>query len=256
MQRLLFNNIPITSSNKKEINLFIKNRFNNVERNGILITFVNTHVFCISQNDRELQKILNNAEIVLVDGILIVIAMWITKGIRLRRCIMTEVFDEFIITENIPPCKGILIGTTDYEVSMAREEINKISKKLKIVEAYSGFYPTEYYIEVFKKHFNTELVLIGLSTPKSEFLCEIAKSICSKAIIWHIGGGTIKMYAGTKKRAPEVMKRYGIEWIHRFYFERHTRKRYFKESICLLYFFSCKVLRSIANLFKPQGGVH
>jgi UDP-N-acetyl-D-mannosaminuronic acid transferase (WecB/TagA/CpsF family) len=65
-----------------------------------------------------------------------------------------------------------------------------------------------------------------MSTPKSEMLSHQAAGICQTSVIWHIGGGTIMCYAGTKRRPPAWIHTLGIEWIHRFYYERHTRKRY------------------------------
>jgi UDP-N-acetyl-D-mannosaminuronic acid transferase (WecB/TagA/CpsF family) len=50
-----------------------------------------------------------------------------------------------------------------------------------------------------------------------------------EAIVWHMEVRSIKGYAGTKKRAPEWMSGIGIEWIHRFIYERNTRM-----SICYI----------------------
>lgn len=43
---------------------------------------------------------------------------------------------------------------------------------------------------------------------------------------FHIGGGTVRLYAGTKRRAPRWLSRLGLEWAHRITFEPATRARY------------------------------
>jgi N-acetylglucosaminyldiphosphoundecaprenol N-acetyl-beta-D-mannosaminyltransferase len=66
-----------------------------------------------------------------------------------------------------------------------------------------------------------------MGTPKSERVLHLASKLCPKAIIWHIGGGTVRFYAGTLKEAPAWMRRSGLQWMHRLALEpRRMWKRY------------------------------
>ncbi len=48
----------------------------------------------------------------------------------------------------------------------------------------------------------------------------------ARAVLWHVGGGTLGVLAGTKRAAPKWASRLGMEWLHRFTFEPQTRGRY------------------------------
>jgi UDP-N-acetyl-D-mannosaminuronic acid transferase (WecB/TagA/CpsF family) len=54
----------------------------------------------------------------------------------------------------------------------------------------------------------------------------MASEICHRALCWHVGAGTLKQWAGTKRRAPAVVMKLGLEWLHRMSFEPQTRTRY------------------------------
>ena len=198
----------------------------NSNRKSCQITYLNAYVYCLARSNKELNAIISDSEVVLADGISIVWAARLLGRINVSRCIMTKLFDEFLISPGLPKCKGILIGATETETKSAQEKINRISKKVNIVKAYSGYHDNNFYSKVLKEHGNIDLILIGMSTPKSEYLCGMAREICNNSLIWHIGGGTIQCYAETKRRAPEWTSKLGIEWMQRFIYEKHTRKRY------------------------------
>jgi N-acetylglucosaminyldiphosphoundecaprenol N-acetyl-beta-D-mannosaminyltransferase len=210
---------------------------------SFMIIYLNAYVYCLARRNKELNDIISESDIIVSDGISIVLATYFIKKIRISQSIMTHVFDQFLITPLIPPCKGILIGTTEAEAIRAMEEINRKSKNIRIYEAYSGFCNNDQYSEILKNHTDSDFILIGMSSPKSEFLCKRAMIICKKSIVWHIGGGTIMCYAGSKRRPPKWVIKLHVEWIHRFIFEKHTRKRYFKYNFMFLYFLAVGMIR-------------
>lgn len=211
------------------------------------LTFINAYVYCLARKNRELNSIISSSDIVVPDGVSIVIASHLLAQKRITRVIMTHVFDAFLTSEDIPPCRGILIGTSDSEVVKAMQSMNSMSSRLKIVEAISGFHSEAYYAEVFSRHKDVDLIFVGMSTPKSELLCRHAGKICTRSIIWHIGGGTIMCYAGTKRRPPQWVITLGVEWMHRFIFEKHTRKRYLVYSAVFLYYLVAGLVKSIGR---------
>lgn len=212
-------------------------------KKSFMIIYLNAYVYCLAKRNKELNDIISVSDIVVSDGISIVFATYFYKKIRISQSIMTHVFDQFLTTPEIPLCKGILIGTTEAEANSAMEEINKKSKNIRIYEAFSGFCSNEQYTEILRKHSDSDFILVGMSSPKSEFLCKKAMKICRNSIVWHIGGGTIMCYAGTKRRPPKWVIKLHIEWFHRFIFEKHTRKRYFKYNFMFLYFLAGGIIK-------------
>jgi N-acetylglucosaminyldiphosphoundecaprenol N-acetyl-beta-D-mannosaminyltransferase len=70
------------------------------------------------------------------------------------------------------------------------------------------------------------IVYVGLGFPKQEWvICELAPLLPST---WFIGcGAAIPFAAGSARRAPEWMQRYGLEWAHRLASEpRRLFRRY------------------------------
>jgi N-acetylglucosaminyldiphosphoundecaprenol N-acetyl-beta-D-mannosaminyltransferase len=220
------------------------------------LTFMNAYVYCIARRNPELNSFISNSDVVVADGISIVLASCLLTRKRVSRAIMTHVFDDFLVSPDVPSCRGILVGTTESEVHKAMHAMNALSDKVRIVEAISGYHSDDYYSDVFSTYKDIDLVLVGMSTPKSEFLCREAEVICTKSIIWHIGGGTIKCYAGSKKRPPAWVHTLGVEWIHRFIFEKHTRYRYLVDGPVFFFYMAVGFLKSIlgtkAGKSSPQ----
>jgi N-acetylglucosaminyldiphosphoundecaprenol N-acetyl-beta-D-mannosaminyltransferase len=179
------------------------------------ILCINAHIYNMAYNDIFLRDILNSARIVAADGASIIWGSRIFNNAISERCNMTEAFRAFLMDENVRHCSGIIIGNTDYEAMLAANKINKISYNCKILKSYSGFLSDDDYKKIFNSLNNIDFIFLGMSTPRSEKISEIGKVICPKAIVWHIGAGTIKILAGTMREAPEFMRRHSLQWLHR-----------------------------------------
>jgi len=60
---------------------------------------------------------------------------------------------------------------------------------------------------------------VGMGTPRTERICAIARARCPHSIVWGIGAGTIRILAGTMHEAPQIMRRTGLQWLHRLWCE-------------------------------------
>lgn len=70
-----------------------------------------------------------------------------------------------------------------------------------------------------------EIVWIGLSTPKQEFLMRRLARLCPATLVGV--GAAFDFHSGTIKRAPLWMQRSGLEWLHRLISEpRRLWRRY------------------------------
>jgi N-acetylglucosaminyldiphosphoundecaprenol N-acetyl-beta-D-mannosaminyltransferase len=61
---------------------------------------------------------------------------------------------------------------------------------------------------------NTQLLWIGLGTPKQDLVAATLRSLGAAPVILCVGAA-FDFLAGTKRRAPEWMQRAGLEWLHR-----------------------------------------
>ena len=190
------------------------------------ILFLNAHVFCLAGDHPGLHRQLAAARVVAVDGVSMVLAAWALRGAWLPRCMMTVAFDAYVGAQGLAPARALLVGTTRAEAEAAAANLVAHSRHLEVVAAISGYETDETYDRLFRDNAGVDLILLGLGSPRTEELIERATARRPEAVVWHIGAGTIKCWAGTKQRAPGWVGRWGLEWGHRLIHEPHTRGRY------------------------------
>jgi exopolysaccharide biosynthesis WecB/TagA/CpsF family protein len=179
------------------------------------ILCVNAHIYNLASTDPGLRQIINDARIVTADGMSILWASHLFGVKILERTNMTETFRAFLQAEDIPDNIGILIGLTEEEGTVAAQNIEKVSTHCRIIKTFSGFLSEEAYMKIFSELANIDFIFLGMGTPKTEKIAQIASVLYPEAIVWGIGGGTIRILAGTMKEAPVFLRRVGLQWLHR-----------------------------------------
>ncbi len=189
------------------------------------IGFVNPHVYNSACEHPSVQTFLDSADLVCVDGIGIKWALLFTEAQWIPRVVAEHLFNALLVTRR-PLTTAVLIGAEPGEVETAARAMNNSSRGLHITSCIDGFQPRENYRRFLQQNADCDLVLIGAGSPKSENIALITRAVCKSAVIFHIGGGTLNTWAGTKRRGPALVSRLGFEWLHRILFEPHTRHRY------------------------------
>lgn len=169
----------------------------------------------MAYEDATLRQILNTARIVAADGMSIVWAVRLFGTRILERCNMTEAFRAFLKSNRIPLNTGILIGLTEKEVLKAKKKIEDSSKHCRIIKSISGYLTENQYKQILTSFRDVDFIFLGMSSPRTEKICKIVESVCPRAILWHIGAGTIKIFAGKMKESPVFLRRLGLQWLHR-----------------------------------------
>jgi len=176
---------------------------------------LNAHIYNLASKDETLRAHLNNARVVTADGMSIV---WYSRVFGLpmpERCNMTEAFRAFLQSNRFRNTRGILIGSTEAEATKAARAIETSSRHCTIVRAYSGYLPDKKYKQLFKSLNDVDFIFVGMGTPRTERIIDMASRYCPRAIAWGIGGGTIRIYSGTLKEASPFWRRNGLQWLHR-----------------------------------------
>jgi len=138
-------------------------------------------------------------------------------GIRIpERCNFTEAFRVFLEASHFPNNVGIFVGMTEEEALLATKKIEKNSTHCQIIRTVSGFLNDVDYKRIFRMTKDIDFIFLGMGTPKTERIAKIASLMCPRAIVWGIGGGTMRIYAGTMREAPVFWRRTGLQWFHRF----------------------------------------
>lgn len=206
---------------------------NDENRKTTFIGYINPHVFNLAHHNSDVRKFTERCRLCLIDGIGVQLATYLLARKKSSRIVADELFNTLALDASFK-CDAVLIGVSNNEQSAARNVINQTSPSINIVDGIDGFQTDSHYLHWLHKHKNSDVILIGAGTPRSEQIALLAEQVCERAVIWHIGAGTIKTWAGTKRRAPIWVSRLGIQWLHRIIFEPHTRSRYSSGAVCFL----------------------
>jgi N-acetylglucosaminyldiphosphoundecaprenol N-acetyl-beta-D-mannosaminyltransferase len=168
---------------------------------------------------------LQRCDAVCLDGIGATIAASLFGRACFDRVIMHQLFDVSIATGLV---RGpvVLFGLSAEEITRASKELRRAAPMADFVAVHHGFHEDEEYRAILRNHADASLVLVGMGSPRSERILLMASEICHRALCWHVGGGTLRQWAGTKRRAPVIVAQLGLEWLHRICFEPPTRTRY------------------------------
>ncbi|MCF7668906.1 MAG: WecB/TagA/CpsF family glycosyltransferase [Verrucomicrobia bacterium] len=176
---------------------------------------LNAHIYNIAAGDARLRRCLSSARVVAADGMSVV---WGARlfGVNIsERCNMTEAFREFLVARRMPPSRAIIMGCSGEEAAAAAARINGISPHCRITGAYSGYLNDDECRTVFKAERGVDFIFLGMGTPRTEYVSQLAAVECPGAIVWGIGGGTVRIYAGSMKEAPALLRRLGLQWMDR-----------------------------------------
>jgi exopolysaccharide biosynthesis WecB/TagA/CpsF family protein len=189
------------------------------------ILCVNAHIYNLACHDSRLRDALTSSRMTLADGMAIVWAARLLGQEMAERCNMTEGYHAFLDDTKMPASRAILVGCSQAEAEAAAAKANRTSRHCRIIEAYSGYLSDSEYREILSRHPEIDFIFLGMGTPKTELMAGLASTICPRGIVWGIGGGTIRIEAGTMKEAPERWRRLGLQWAHRLCHEPLTLGR-------------------------------
>jgi exopolysaccharide biosynthesis WecB/TagA/CpsF family protein len=97
---------------------------------------------------------------------------------------------------------------------------------VEIASVENGFHDNSYYLKL-AASLRPDLVILGMGMPKQEKIAEILKNNLDKPMLIICGGAIIDFHGGKISRAPFFLRKWGLEWVYRFWLEpRRMFKRY------------------------------
>ena len=204
------------------------------------IVAVNVDVIVKIEDDPYLKKIIDNAELVLVDGKPL---QWIAKyqGNPIKEKISGSDLVPLLLKQASDKGQSVfIIGGKDGIAQKAKSNIEKSNPKIKIVGTYApplGFEKDQKELDkinVMISDCYPDILIACFGCPKQEkwiyenYLKYEAKlSVCA--------GATVDFLAGNVKRAPKWISNIGFEWFYRFLQEpKRLFRRYFVDDVRIL----------------------
>lgn len=210
---------------------------------GQVVT-INPEMINNAVQNPEFAEIINNAELVIPDGIGVQIGLKIL-GYNVRRIAGIE-FSRSMVEECAKSEQSVaLVGAKPEIVQKAKENLEHEIQGLYVTYAHDGYFRDDDEILNELKIRQPRLVLCALGSPKQEEFILKAKELLPDALFVGVGG-SFDVWSGVVERAPEIYQKLGLEWLYRTVKEPKRFKRIFPT----LPLFVLKVLR---EKFIPKG---
>lgn len=232
---------------KKEINESLK------QGKQTRIFTPNPDILLKAQKNDALRKALNDGALLLPDGIGIILASRLL-GTPLPQRITGIDMGEFIISE--AERMGLRLFLLGGERGVAGKAAHKLTKKyprLNICGTHHGFFAksgteNEKVLELISKA-APDILFVCFGAPAQEiWVCENATRLPSVKLFAGLGG-SLDVWSGNISRAPNFMRRCGLEWLWRV-----TREPKRAKNLINIPVFIEKILKQrISNPNKPCG---
>lgn len=186
----------------------------------------NSEIIMQSTRDPELKTILNNADLLVPDGAGVVLASRILKKELKEKVSGIDLVKRILKNTEKRATSFFILGGKPGVAEKASVNIVSDYPKAKIKGFRNGYFDQSEEPDIIKQinDSKAEILLVGLGAPKQEkWIYRHADELNCKVLIGV--GGSIDVFAGTAKLAPEFMRKAGLEWLYRLIKEPKRAKR-------------------------------
>src|SRR3990172_239206 len=217
------------------------------------VVMVNSEFVMLARKNRQFLKILNEADLALADGAGVVFSKRIFGGKVQDRITGVDLIEKICQkSANRAIGIGFLGGFGSVAAMVAKRQKIK-NPDLKVVFAQSGDPSIGYDLRLKKRLLavgRIDVLFVAYGMGRQEFWVERNKDDLNIGVFIGVGGA-FDYLSMVKKRAPEFLQNWGMEWFWRLLMEptRIWRMRVFPAFLFLiLWFWPIKILK----LFKPS----
>ena len=187
-------------------------------RNSAYVVTPNALILRNSMSNNELKTAIEEAELVLPDGIGVLLSAKI-QGRLFRERVAGIDFAAALISRLAESGGSLfLFGSAPGVAEKAAENIEKDFEGIKILGVNDGY--TYDKSELIKKinSLSPDFLLCCLGSPKQELWMLENKAKLRVGIMAGLGG-SLDVFSGNIKRAPKLMRKLGLEWLYRIIIE-------------------------------------
>ena len=228
----------ISNISKKKLLLKVSSFLNSGEQHFFVTP--NPEIVLEARRDKELQNILNKADIAIPDGFgLLLASRYLGRSIKKRIAGVDLMLDICKVAEREEK-RIFLLGGKEGIAQKTSDVLKNNFPNLKVVGAKSGGEIDEnnlVYADLLEKINNVkpDIIFVALGGGKQEkWINANLKNIPSVKLAMGIGGA-FDFISGKTKRAPGIMRSLGLEWLFRLFTEPWRIKRIFNATIKFSY---------------------
>ena len=202
------------------------------------VFFLNAHCFNVAQKNPDYHHALNQADLVLNDGIGLEIASRFTSFRFKDNLNGTDLIPKILKLATLNKKRIFLLGGEEGVAARAAEKIREQNPDAEIAGYHSGFFSVEQE-KVLIENINssgTHVLVIGMGVPKQELWAHQNKELLKGVQVIIAGGAILDFISGNIKRAPLWMRKMQMEWMFRLLLEpRRMWKRYTVGNLMFFY---------------------
>jgi N-acetylglucosaminyldiphosphoundecaprenol N-acetyl-beta-D-mannosaminyltransferase len=209
----------------KEVDLLGYNIFDGIldtlpPSEKLMVNTINPHSYCVAEKDELFRAALKSSDILLPDGIGIVIATRFLKGKRIRKIAGADLHQFCLEKANSEGKKVFYLGASQTTLDKITERLKQDYPNVSIHSfspPYKALFSEEENKTMIEKvnAFEPDFLFIGMTAPKQEKWVFEHKNELNAKVICSIGA-VFDFYAGTVKRPHPFWIKIGLEWMIRF----------------------------------------
>jgi len=208
--------VPVDQMNRSVLRENLRNKL--LGNSFCHVATLNPEFLVEGQKNVQFRAILNETSLNICDGIGIRILSRLLYGKKIDRIPGVELA-EMICEETSKLGKSVFFLGGYGVASVAAEKMKNKFPGLKIAGTLDG--DMESFDKI--KDTNPDVVLVAFGAPNQEYwLAQYGAGISSLRIGIGIGG-TFDFWAGKTRRAPDWMRKFGLEWLFRLFYEPQKR---------------------------------
>ena len=176
----------------------------------------NPEIVMAARKDSDFMKILNEADLVVPDGIGVVIASKFTKEKLKERVAGYDLVQGVFEKIKNKRYTVYFFGGAPGVAEEAKAKMEALHKGIKIVGVHDGYFDANQEKLIIEdiKNKKPDILLVGLGAPKQEkWIYEHKYELPVKVCIGV--GGSFDGMSGKVKRAPKIFIKLGLEWFYR-----------------------------------------
>ena len=197
----------------------------------LVINTINQYSYCIAEKDEDFKKSLQASDVLLPDGVGIVIAANLLENEKIKKISGADLHQFLLehLNKNNGSC--FYMGSSESTLKKIKEKIAKEYENIRVgthSPPYKKNFTDQENEEIINKinSFAPDVVFVGMTAPKQEKWSSLFQEKLNTKTICSIGA-VFDFYAGTVKRPGKIWQKFGLEWLGRLLKEpRRMYKRY------------------------------
>jgi N-acetylglucosaminyldiphosphoundecaprenol N-acetyl-beta-D-mannosaminyltransferase len=174
-----------------------------------------------------LYQTFRNADLLIPDGIGVVLAARILYGAKLSRVPGADLMENICKISAEKGYKVFIYGTKEEVSQKATEELQRRYPGLQVAGRAHGYLKEEEMDNLVRQinESGAVILFLALGSPKQEKWFATYKNLLKNVRVCQGVGGTLDTLAGAVKRAPEIWCKFGLEWLYRLFSDPKRLKR-------------------------------